>query len=494
MQLLAASIRLPRRQCRLRTRICGILATFMVGVLTGLVVPPLRSTSAQQPVLVRPASLAQPQENIPPPGPLNTPPATPAAPRETIPSAPASPLGPAASTQPPDGAELLALGDLEQIALNNNPSLARAEALVAARRGNWVQVGLPPNFSWGYLGQQLGSGNRASQHAMLIDGEIVTGGKLRWNREVAAQEILQAEQNLYAQQQRVLTDVRVAFYEALIAQRSLELTGQLLRIARDAQTTAQRLFRAGETSEVDLRQADIEVFNAENFQNDARQRHFAAWQSLRAVLGTPQMIPVVLSGDLESIPDNLTWDDTLGRLLAISPEIGAAVANLDRARAALVRARREPIPNFRLQGGVMQDQGINGKTDGIVQTLLPLPLINRNQGGISQALAEVTAAERGVQQVELDLQNRLAPVYERYASAAYRVRRYRESILPAAEKSLELVRRGYAAGEFPFLNLLNAQRTYFQHNQAYLQSLLDLRSSTSQIDGLLLSNSLGPMP
>src|SRR6478752_9560605 len=70
--------------------------------------------------------------------------------------------------------------------------LGRAQAMVASAQGNWVQVGLPPNFSWGYLGQQLGSGNIASQHAFLIDGELITGGKLRWNRAIAEQEILRA--------------------------------------------------------------------------------------------------------------------------------------------------------------------------------------------------------------------------------------------------------------------------------------------------------------
>ena len=125
---------------------------------------------------------------------------------------------------------------------------------------------------------------------------------------------------------------------------------------------------------------------------------------------------------------------------------------------------------------------------------MPLPLINRNQGAISQAQAELTAAQRAVQQVELDLQNRLAPVFERYSSAAYRVRRYRDKILPSAERSLELVRRGYSAGELPFLNLLIAQQRYFKTNQDFLQSLLDLRTSTAQIEGLLLNNSLGTIP
>src|SRR5207244_6324357 len=118
---------------------------------------------------------------------------------------------------PPPGTAVLTLPVLEQWALQNNPSLARFQAMVAAARGNWIQVGLPPKFSWGYLGQQLGSGNRASQHALLIDGEIMTGGKLTLNRAIAEQEVARAEQGLYAQEQRVLADVRLAFDDALWA-------------------------------------------------------------------------------------------------------------------------------------------------------------------------------------------------------------------------------------------------------------------------------------
>jgi outer membrane protein, heavy metal efflux system len=404
--------------------------------------------------------------------------------------------GPLAVTAPPAGLEerTFRLEDLEQIALSNNPSLVRAYALVSAERGNWVQVGLPPNPAWGYAGYQLGSGGRAEQHALLVDGELVTGHKLRLNRAIAEQQIARAEQNMFAQQQRVLTDVRVAFYESLLAQRGLQLAEQLLKIARDGRTTAERLFKAGETSEVDYLQGEIEVFNSENGLNAARARHFAAWQTLLAVMGVPHLPPAVLRGDLEAIPDALTWDETLARLLATSPEIGAAVANVDRARAAVARARREPVPNVKFQLGVMQDNGIGGKTDGIAQALLPLPILNRNQGAIRQAEAELMAAQHALAQTELNLQSRLAPVFERYTSAVYRVRRYREAILPAADKTLAQVQRLYAGGETAFLNLLTAQRTYFQTSNLYLQSLLDLRTSAAQIEGMLLSDSLGTGP
>ena len=428
---------------------------------------------AQQPVQVRPAALAQPAIVQP----------------EAIPPA-AGQLPP----QPPPDVPTVTLADLEQIALQANPSIGRVAALVEAARGNWVQVGLPPNPSFGYLGQQLGSGGRAEQHALLLEQEFVLGHKLRLNREAAAHEVARTEQLLAAQQQRVLTDVRMAFYEALLAQRRLELAGQLRSVAQQGQAAADRLQRAGETSRVDSIQSSLEVQRAEMEMTAAANRHSAAWQTLTAVVGDPHLPPAVLRGDLESLPVDVTWEQSLARLLGTSPEVAAAASALERARWTATRARAEPIPNIRMQAAVMQDNGIGGKTDGIVQVLMPLPIFNRNTGAIRQAESEIVAAERAMQQLELDLQNRLAPVFERYSTAAARVRRYREQVLPFAQESLNLVRRGYEGGEFPFLNLLNAQRTYFETNLQYLESLRELRTASSEIEGLLLRGSLSLTP
>jgi hypothetical protein len=97
---------------------------------------------------------------------------------------------------PIEDAPGLALEQLQQMALSANPSVARAEALVGAARGNWLQVGLPPNPNVGYEGQQLGSGGLAEQHGVVFNQEIVRGGKLKLNRLVAQREVLVAEQEL----------------------------------------------------------------------------------------------------------------------------------------------------------------------------------------------------------------------------------------------------------------------------------------------------------
>lgn len=391
---------------------------------------------------------------------------------------------------PAIGPPALTLADLENIALSANPSIARTHAMVAAAQGNWVQVGLPPNPRAGYLGQQLGSGGLAEQHGVLIEKEFIRGKKLELDRNVAAHEVVRAEQQLAAQQQRVLTDVRIAFFDTLLAQKRRQLAEQLVGVAKRGVNTVEELKRAKEAARPEFLQATLELDNAEIVLNAANNRHKAAWRTLTAVVGTDHFPTTLLRGDLDCPADIITWNDALQRLLTSSPEIAIAVANIERSRWAMVRARAEPIPNVTVQGVVMQDNGIGGRTDGILQLTMPLPILNKNQGAIRQAEAEALAAERALDQLERDLQNRLAPVFERYSNATAQVRRYRERILPAARESLELMQRGYEAGEFPYLNLLNAQRTFFQTNLQYLDSLRDLRASSAEIQGMLLSNSL----
>ena len=106
-----------------------------------------------------------------------------------------------------------------------------------------------------------------------------------------------------------------------------------------------------------------------------------------------------------------------------------------------------------------------------VQAVIPVPIWNRNQGGIAKADAELSAAQADVARLQLALQQRLAVAFERYSNARQQVDRYESEILKDAQSSLDLVNSAYKQGEFGYLLLLTAQRTYFQTNLAYLDSL-----------------------
>src|ERR1700676_4457945 len=57
----------------------------------------------------------------------------------------------------------LSLADLEQMALQRNPTLAQAAAAVGASRGKALQAGLYPNPTIGYAGEQIGIAGTAGE-------------------------------------------------------------------------------------------------------------------------------------------------------------------------------------------------------------------------------------------------------------------------------------------------------------------------------------------
>jgi len=420
---------------------------------------------------------------------------------QQVPDAPRSgqeitPLAPApqpTQVSDPTGAPVppvgLTLAQLEEMAQRSNPTLAQATARVQAAHGQYVQAGLYPNPVVGYQASEIGDEGRAGQQGAFVGQEIVTAGKLRLNRDIVNQEIRQAEYAFQAQRCRVLTDVRRAFYEVLVAQRSMELTEQLVGIGQQGVKAAEQLQKAKEAARTDVLQARIEADSARILLARARNRHAGAWRGLAAVIGDPTMQPAPLAGNLQEGMVEFTWDDTLNRLLAESPQLAGAQAGVARAQATLNRECAGRYPNVDLQVGAQYD---NATRDSIANVMVgvPLPVFNRNQGNIRKAQAELTAAQQDVARVRLALQQRLAVVFEQYATAHQQVDKYGRDILPNAEESLKLVSAGYRQGEFSYLVLLTTQRTYFQTNLAYLDALRDLRTATSAIEGNLLFDSL----
>ncbi|HEV3116078.1 MAG TPA: hypothetical protein VGY58_03440, partial [Gemmataceae bacterium] len=99
-------------------------------------------------------------------------------PAQALTSEPAATSAP--SSPPVQGAVPLGLGDLEEIALQRNPTLAQAAAAVDASRGKALQAGLCPNPTIGYRGDNIGiAGSAGEFQGGFVQQTIVTAGKLR---------------------------------------------------------------------------------------------------------------------------------------------------------------------------------------------------------------------------------------------------------------------------------------------------------------------------
>ncbi len=387
---------------------------------------------------------------------------------------------------PTDG---LALETLEQMALANNPAIAQSAARIRALQGKCLQIGLPPNPTIGYLASEIGNEGAAGQQGGFVGQEYVTAGKLQKNRAIVAAEINQAQQQLAAMQRRVQTDVQQGYYAALLAQRRYQLAEALVRVTTDAVAASDALFEAEEIPLAGLLQTEVQQQNAQILQRTAENGLAQAWRRLSALVGGAEFPVQQLACDVSQLPELLDWQNQLLRLQSESPEIAAAMADVERARRSLNRACVESVPNIDTQVSVQYDDATDYTVTG-VQIGIALPLWNRNQGGIRQARAEISEAARNVERVELNLNRRLADAFRQYADAHVTASTYANDILPLAKRTFDLVQQGYTEGEVGYLDLLAAQRTFSQTNLAYLDALGSLWQSYVQIDGLLLDGSL----
>jgi cobalt-zinc-cadmium efflux system outer membrane protein len=409
-----------------------------------------------------------------------------------------------AGAQPPmrDAGPPLTLEQLEQMALANNPTMRQAEASVEAARGRSRQAGAWPNPVIGYIGEEMSPGDiiRWGEHGAFVEQTIVLGGKLRLSRAVFEREIAQAESLVDVQRQRVLTSIRSLFYDVLSTERRVEVLGGLAQLAAEAVDISRQLFNTGAADRPDVLESEIEARRTTLELTESRNHLHRVRQQLAAMAGDQTVAVRRLAGSIDTAIPELEHDATLRTLLDRSPEIGAVRAASERARAVVARARRETFPDLFLRGGLaynrelLEQVGAGARRpvgwEALAEAGVSIPLFNRNRGGIAAARAEEARAEAERRRIELDLQSRLATVFDEYLTALRASEVYRDEVVPRADEAyrLYLVRYREMAAAFP--QVLVAQRTLFQMSVEYLNNLEDAWRAALRLQGFLVGEGL----
>lgn len=414
-----------------------------------------------------------------------------------IPTATAQQSNTPIQIQPSPG---LTLAALEQMAIKNNPTLAQADAAVQAAEGRRRQAGLWPNPIVGYEGDGLAFNSLVYPYrngqGFFVEQTILTGGKLAKSKNIAAQEKVQTQADAEAQRLRVLNAVRMLFYQAAGAQQLVDLRQQLADLTREAVEISEDLFNTGAADRPDVLAAEVELQRAEIELMRAKNDFVRVWQLMASVVGEPQLKPARLEDKLETAAPALVQEEMLAQLLRDSPEMKRALAGVERSKAIVSRAKAEPKPDVYLRGGIGYSnewaEFYGGKTgwEGRLEAGVRVPLFNRNQGNVAASKAELTAAEREVQRVELSLRARLAESFTRYQNSLGVASRYQREVLPRAQRAYDLYLAKFRQMAAAYPQVLIAQRTLFQSRTEYIGALVELWQNVTQLQGLLLVGGL----
>jgi outer membrane protein, heavy metal efflux system len=394
---------------------------------------------------------------------------------------------------------LIQLKDLEQMALEKNPTLVQANAEIRAAKARQQQSGLYPNPKVGYTGEEIRGGSfGGGEQGFFVSQSLVTAGKLGLNRKILGQNVRISEMEAQEQQLRVLNGVRLAYYRVLAAQEMLDAKKDLARIAANTVRTASELQNIGQADQSELLQAEVDQqraeMNAMTQQNTLRQE----WRALAAAVGNPDLEPGTVAGYLDKDLPELDEQQAIEALLRDSPSVGIARAAVDRAEAVLGRARREPIPDIEVRAGMLRSGELLEPANrpvglmGFAEVGVEIPIFNRNQGNVQAARVEIDRARAETKRVELALRERSAGVLDLYRNSQIMVNQYRNQLLPRAQKAYELLVEKYGLMTASYPQVLKTQHTLFQLHADYISALEDLWVYGTTLKGLLLTDGLEP--
>lgn len=359
------------------------------------------------------------------------------------------------------GAEDLNLQQVLDRALGSHPVLiAEASAVEAARQQAQVDALSPTWHVSADLEQFAGTGSLSgfdsAETTLRLGRTFELGGKRE--ARIALAEARIAGQENEAERRRL--DVTVVatqrFFEVLARQARIELAERELELARETRETVALRVARGVAPEADLPLAELSVAEVALELEDARHELASARVALSVLWGErdPTFDRLVGSFEPASPPVEL-------------PELAArAAAGADRrqfdlqadaldAQARAVEAARKPDVVGTI--GVRRLEALNDQAL-VMSVTVPFGLGQRSDLASSRIRAERASLEARRGAADLDLYQALYARDQEMRHALHEYDALSGEMIPAAERALELARKGYDQARYSFLHVADAQR------------------------------------
>ncbi|MDB6033570.1 MAG: Outer rane efflux protein [Verrucomicrobiales bacterium] len=308
------------------------------------------------------------------------------------------------------------------------------------------------------------------------------GGK-RSNRQASATAGVKAAEARLLDARRTL-DLAVtrAYVTALLAQTNVSILRQSAEgLKREAKIAEARL-NAGDISRADKAQIEIA---ADRLELDARAAETIARTariSVEVLLGAQKPSGTWTPADTL---DSLALETSVAKGREYSfppdrPDLLAAEALRQRAEADLKYQKALRIPDPTLLVQYEHEPPDQPNTIGFGLSF-PLPLWNRNKGGILAARAAKEQAEFQLKKTEATITAEIASAEVTYADAAARWQQARETILPKSQEVRKTISFAYEKGGASLLDLLSAERNDNEVRLATAQAAADAANAAAAL-------------
>lgn len=392
---------------------------------------------------------------------------------------------PATAAQPP-----LTLAEAIASVLEHNPRLRSADFDNRAAAARIRQQSQQVPWSVGVETENLGNQGLSRLQSTLSVGRVLElGDKPRLRGAVAEAQAQRLLDEQAVERLDLLTEAAGYFLDIAHAQEWRSLAEERVALKQRTLRVVNRRFGLGKAPNAELGRARIELARAElareeidHLVNTARRRLAALWGEATPAFSAVQTDLYLL----QPLPDEATLEGWLERNPSLTRF--ATQRRLADARLRLAGASRRP--DLELRGGVRH---VNESDDvGLLLSLnLPLGSARRAEPLLAEARALGEREPLLEEERRLALRTTLFVLVRELSHAREVVEALRGRIIPDAREVLDDTQRGYAAGRYSLLELIQAEESLLGARREALGAAVDYQRARAEIDRLTASTLTG---
>lgn len=392
------------------------------------------------------------------------------------------------------------LRDAVTLALLQSPGLAAFAWETRAREARILQAGRPPNPVVSVLFEDAGARRLAGggldepiqpQATIQLSQLVELGGKRASRERLAALDRDLAAWDYEAARIDVLTEVTQAFTDLLAAQDAVAQIERTTRLVEEVQQSVGLRVAAGAVSPIEETRAGVAAASVRVELARARRALEAGRTRLALLWGASTPAFTAVEGTLQRDPAPPPPFGVLAAGIEQNPELARWTAEVLQREAAVAVERSKAVPDVSVFAGYRRFTRVAAGAV-VAGASIPLPLFDRNRGGIQEAQARAARAFEERRAAGSRVAAALAGAYAALASAYDEVTTLRSAVLPGSQQAFDAVSEGYRLGRFDYLDVLESQRTLIGAGTQYLRALADYHRAAASVERLIGAPLSGP--
>lgn len=367
------------------------------------------------------------------------------------------------------------LSQVTQLALQHNPKLKGAEAVLEQSRSQRVMAGayLNPTIS-GSIGRgsirDPRTGVSIAERTITVEQPLEWLGKRTARQRAADAGVGGALAGLEQAKVMVLAGVKEAFFQLLFAQHDAQLARENLKTVEDLVKLVSARVSTKEAPKFELIKATVELQKSQKDLARADNALLVARAQLNTVTGKALGESFAVQGEFERVRADLELHTLMNQAADRQPALRRQQKVVEQAEYTIEHERASRIPNVSVIGQYHREAGDESVTAGFS---MALPVWYRRQGEIGTAMGMHREAQAERDRLQQELEQTITQHFQEVQTVQAQMQVFERGLLHQAKEALDIAQFSFRHGAASLLEVIDAQRVYRQTLLEYAQARAD---------------------